>query len=48
QDPADFVLKDFSSVEKKDLDYHVDRTADAVEDLIRRGLVDTQNIYHAG
>src|SRR3954465_11200079 len=39
QDPADFVLKDFSSVEKKDLDYHVDRAADAVEDLIRRGLV---------
>ncbi|WP_194894641.1 aminoacyl-tRNA hydrolase [Catenulispora pinisilvae] len=47
QDPADFVLKDFSSVEKKELDYHVDRAADAVEDLIRRGLVDAQNIYHA-
>ena len=47
QDPADFVLKDFSSVENKDLDFHVDRAADAVEDLIRRGLVDAQNIYHA-
>ena len=47
QDPADFVLKDFSSTEKKDLDYNVDRAADAVEDLIRRGLVEAQNIYHA-
>jgi PTH1 family peptidyl-tRNA hydrolase len=47
QDPADFVLKDFSSVEKKELDYNVDRAADATEDLIRRGLVDAQNIYHA-
>ena len=46
QDPADFVLKDFSSVEKKDLDYHVDRTADAVEMLMLRGLVDTQNQFH--
>ncbi len=47
QDPADFVLKDFSSVEKKDLDYHIDRAADAVEALITRGLVEAQNAFHA-
>jgi PTH1 family peptidyl-tRNA hydrolase len=47
QDPADFVLKDFSSVEKKDLDYHVDRCADAVEALLTKGLVEAQNLFHA-
>jgi PTH1 family peptidyl-tRNA hydrolase len=47
QDPADFVLKDFSSVEKKDLDYHVDRCADTVEALITRGLVEAQNTFHS-
>jgi PTH1 family peptidyl-tRNA hydrolase len=31
QDPADFVLRDFSGAERKDLGYHVDRAADAVE-----------------
>ncbi len=31
---ADFVLRDFSSAERKELDYFVDRAADAVEALV--------------
>ena len=34
---ADFVLKDFSSAERKELDYFVDRAADAVECLVIGG-----------
>jgi peptidyl-tRNA hydrolase, PTH1 family len=48
QDPADFVLSDFSSVERKELDFLVDRAADAVETVVRRGLEAAQNLYHAG
>jgi PTH1 family peptidyl-tRNA hydrolase len=47
QDPADFVLQEFSAVERKDLDFFVDRAADAVEMVIERGLEPTQNLYHA-
>lgn len=47
QDPADYVLQDFSAVERKELDFFVDRAADAVEMLIQRGLEATQNYYHA-
>ena len=47
QDPADYVLQDFSAVERKELDFFVDRAADAVEMLIQRGLEPTQNHYHA-
>jgi PTH1 family peptidyl-tRNA hydrolase len=46
QDPADYVLQDFSAVERKELDFFVDRAADAVEMLIQRGLEATQNYYH--
>ena len=46
QDPADFVLKDFSSVEKKELAFHVDRAADAVEALVSGTLEAAQNTYH--
>ncbi|MEO5833397.1 MAG: aminoacyl-tRNA hydrolase [Nakamurella sp.] len=46
QDPADFVLKDFSSTERKELGLELERAADAVEDLIRLGLVDAQNRWH--
>ena len=38
QDPADFVLKPFSSVEKKDLEDFISRGALAVERLIEKGL----------
>ncbi|HEX6499372.1 MAG TPA: aminoacyl-tRNA hydrolase [Micromonosporaceae bacterium] len=47
QDPADFVLSDFSATERKELDFVVDRAADAVESLITRGLEATQNAFHA-
>jgi PTH1 family peptidyl-tRNA hydrolase len=46
QDPADFVLSDFSSVQRKELPFHVDRTADAVEALVRDGLELAQNTFH--
>jgi PTH1 family peptidyl-tRNA hydrolase len=47
QDPAEFVLREFSAAERKDLGYVVDRAADAVESLIAHGLEPTQNEYHA-
>jgi PTH1 family peptidyl-tRNA hydrolase len=46
-DPADFVLKDFSTVERKELPFEVDRCADAVEALIGKGLTAAQNSFHA-
>jgi peptidyl-tRNA hydrolase, PTH1 family len=46
QDPADFVLKSFSSVEDKELPFHVDRAADAVEALLTDGLEQAQNSFH--
>jgi len=45
-DPADFVLRDFSAVERKELPAYVDRAADAVEALIEHGLAPTQNAFH--
>ena len=46
QDAADHVLKDFSSTEKKDLGFHVDRAADAVEALLTGPLDAAQNVFH--
>jgi PTH1 family peptidyl-tRNA hydrolase len=46
QNPADFVLSDFSTVERKELDFFIDRAADAVEMVIERGLEPAQNQYH--
>lgn len=48
QDPADYVLSDFTAVQRKELDYLVDRAADATEALITNGLDWAQNAYHAG
>jgi len=45
-DPADYVLRDLSPAERKDLDYNVDRAADAVETLVRDGLEAAQNSYN--
>ena len=45
-DPADYVLRDFSAAERKDLDFHLDRAADAVEALVRDGLESAQNRYN--
>jgi PTH1 family peptidyl-tRNA hydrolase len=47
QDPADFVLKPFSSTEAKELALNVDRAADAVEALVTGSLEAAQNRYHA-
>jgi PTH1 family peptidyl-tRNA hydrolase len=47
QDPADFVLSPFSSTERKELPFLVDRAADAVETLVLQGLEVAQNTYHA-
>ncbi|WP_033258367.1 MULTISPECIES: aminoacyl-tRNA hydrolase [Kitasatospora] len=44
---ADFVLKDFSSTERKDLDWFVDRAADAVEALLSDGLERAQQNYNS-
>lgn len=46
QDPADFVLKSFSSAEKKELPEFLLRGADAVESLIMRGLETTQQNFN--
>lgn len=46
QDPADFVLKDFSATERKELGFLVDRAADAVEAVLASGLEAAQNTFH--
>jgi PTH1 family peptidyl-tRNA hydrolase len=46
QDAADFVLKDFSATERKDLELNIVTAADAVESLITKGLEATQNTFH--
>ncbi|MGH3688489.1 MAG: aminoacyl-tRNA hydrolase [Pseudonocardiaceae bacterium] len=45
-DPADFVLRDFSAEQRRELDLLVDRCADAVEQLLTQGLAATQNQLH--
>lgn len=47
QDPADFVLTDFSAAERKELEFVVDRAADVAEAVISRGLEWAQNSYHS-
>ena len=47
QDPADFVLKQFSKEEKKDLPEFLDRGADVVESLIEKGLDFTQSKFNS-
>ncbi|HEY2947959.1 MAG TPA: aminoacyl-tRNA hydrolase [Micromonosporaceae bacterium] len=47
QDPADYVLSDFSATERKELEFLVDRAADLAEAVITRGLEWAQNAYHA-
>jgi PTH1 family peptidyl-tRNA hydrolase len=48
QDPADYVLSDFGSAERKELDFLVDRAADVVEAVILEGVEWAQNKYHGG
>jgi PTH1 family peptidyl-tRNA hydrolase len=47
QDPADYVLREFVAAERKDLAFHVDRAADAVELLLAEGLVAAQNAFNS-
>ncbi len=47
QDPADFVLRDFSSTERKDLPVLLEEAADAAELLVGEGLLSAQQRFHA-
>lgn len=47
QDPADFVLKQFSKEEKRDLAEFLVRGADVVESLITNGLDMTQSKFNS-
>ncbi|NSC22153.1 aminoacyl-tRNA hydrolase [Streptomyces albus subsp. chlorinus] len=44
---ADYVLRDFSTTERKELDYFVDRAADACESLVADGLERAQSTYNS-
>ena len=44
---ADFVLKDFSSTEKKNLPVTLELAADAVEAIVRDGLTSAQQRFHS-
>ncbi|GAA2641136.1 peptidyl-tRNA hydrolase [Paractinoplanes durhamensis] len=48
QDPADYVLSDFSGTERKELEFLVDRAADVVEAVVLEGVEWAQNKYHGG
>ena len=45
-DTADFVLRDFSGPEKKELPFLIDSAADAVELLVKDGLLAAQQKFH--
>ena len=46
QDPADYVLSDFSAAERKELEFLVDRAADVAEAVVARGVEWAQNVVH--
>jgi PTH1 family peptidyl-tRNA hydrolase len=45
-DTADFVLKDFSSAERKNLPVTLEIAADAVEAIVRNGVQAAQNVFN--
>lgn len=45
--PADYVLRDFSTTERRELALNIDLCADAVETLISKGLTVAQNEFHS-
>ena len=45
-DPAAYVLRDFDTSERRDLDVHVERAADATESLVTAGLTASQNAFN--
>lgn len=47
QEPADFLLSNFSAAERADLGVEVERAADAVESLVTVGLERTQSAYNS-
>lgn len=47
QDPADYVLHAFSTVERKELDVLLERAADATEAVVEHGVEWAQNAFHA-
>lgn len=46
-DPADFVLRDFSVTERKELPFLLSDAADATEQLLADGLLATQQRWHS-
>lgn len=46
QSPADFVLSDYTSAERRILPFQVDRAADAVESLLTEGLTRAQSRFN--
>lgn len=48
QDPADFVLREFSGAQRQELPALLERAADAVECLLADGLAAAQNAFHGG
>jgi peptidyl-tRNA hydrolase, PTH1 family len=47
QEVADFLLSNFSTTERKELPFEVDRAADAVESLVTDGLAETQQRFNS-
>ena len=47
QDVADFVLSNYSTVERRELPFQVDHAADAVETLVTEGLERTQQRFNS-
>jgi PTH1 family peptidyl-tRNA hydrolase len=47
QDPADYVLREFAAAERKDLEYLIDRAADAAEAILGKGLDAAQNEFNS-
>jgi PTH1 family peptidyl-tRNA hydrolase len=47
QDPADYVLSDFSAAQRKELPWVVDAAADAVEMVVLQGLEAAQRRFHS-
>jgi peptidyl-tRNA hydrolase, PTH1 family len=47
QDVSGFVLSDYSAAESRELPFHIDRAADAVESLVAEGLSVTQSLFNS-
>jgi len=47
QDPADYLLSNFSGAQRQDLALEVSRAADAVESLVQVGLERTQSAFNS-